>query len=168
MPICKQNVFYIVMAVLINDRDEVLMMQEAKSECAGTWYLPAGRTEPGENLVDAVRREVLEETGLKFEPSTLVLMENAKGNWHRFIFTGSVCGGHLKTVAQADSESLQATWVSDVNQLSLRSRDILTIIERTRGYLRDRHSWHKPVLPATLAHDRLLLRIVMVIKRKSK
>ncbi|XP_074598265.1 8-oxo-dGDP phosphatase NUDT18 [Brevipalpus obovatus] len=167
VPICKQNVFYIVMAVLINDRDEILMMQEARSECAGTWYLPAGRTEPGENLIDAVRREVLEETGLKFDPTTLLLVENAKGNWYRFVFTGIICGGHPKTVANADSESLQATWINDVSQLSLRSRDILPIIDRVRCYLREKNSWHKPILPALQPHERLLLRIIMVIKSKT-
>lgn len=30
------------------------MMQEAKSSCAGTWYLPAGRVEVGENLIVSV------------------------------------------------------------------------------------------------------------------
>lgn len=50
VPITKSTVTYIVLVVLINDDDEVLMMQEAKSTCAGQWYLPAGRVEPGENL----------------------------------------------------------------------------------------------------------------------
>lgn len=26
------------------------MMQEAKHSCAGQWYLPAGRVEPGEDI----------------------------------------------------------------------------------------------------------------------
>lgn len=51
--------------------------QEAKSSCAGQWYLPAGRMEPGEDIVEAVKREVLEETGIHFEPSTLLLVESA-------------------------------------------------------------------------------------------
>lgn len=50
LPIIKSTVTYIVLVVLINDDDEVLMMQEAKSTCAGQWYLPAGRVEPGEDL----------------------------------------------------------------------------------------------------------------------
>lgn len=51
VPIIKSTVSYIVLVVLINSDDEVLMMQEAKSSCAGQWYLPAGHVEPGEDLL---------------------------------------------------------------------------------------------------------------------
>merc|ERR1712142_831258 len=44
-PVVKKSVCYIVAAVLFNENNEVLMMQEAKSSCAGQWYLPAGRME---------------------------------------------------------------------------------------------------------------------------
>ena len=64
-------------AVLINDQGEALMMQEAKSTCAGQWYLPAGRMEPGEDIAEAAQREVLEETGLHFQISTLLMVESA-------------------------------------------------------------------------------------------
>jgi 8-oxo-dGDP phosphatase len=50
-PVLKKSVVYIVMATLVNENGEVLMMQEAKSRCAGQWYLPAGRMEPGETIV---------------------------------------------------------------------------------------------------------------------
>ena len=53
------------------------MMQEAKSSCAGQWYLPAGRMEPGEDISEAAQREVLEETGLHFQLSTLLMIESA-------------------------------------------------------------------------------------------
>ena len=43
VPVVKQSVCYIVAAVIFNEKNEVLMMQEAKSSCAGQWYLPAGR-----------------------------------------------------------------------------------------------------------------------------
>ena len=76
-PVIKKNVSYIVAAVLINDQGEVLMMQEAKSSCAGQWYLPAGRMEPGEDIAEAAQREVLEETGLHFQLSTLLMVESA-------------------------------------------------------------------------------------------
>jgi 8-oxo-dGDP phosphatase len=48
-------------------------MQEAKSTCAGQWYLPAGKMEAGEDIGEAAKREVLEETGLEMELSTFLL-----------------------------------------------------------------------------------------------
>ena len=50
MPITKKSVGYIVCGIVINDKNEVLMMQEAKPSRSGTWYLPAGRLEPSETL----------------------------------------------------------------------------------------------------------------------
>ena len=39
--------------------------------------MPAGRMEPGEEITEAAIREVKEETGLDFEPSTLLSVEAA-------------------------------------------------------------------------------------------
>lgn len=36
-PVLGENVTYIVAAVIINEDNEVLMMQEAKQSCAGKW-----------------------------------------------------------------------------------------------------------------------------------
>lgn len=36
-PALGENVTYVVAAVIINDQNEVLMMQEAKQSCAGKW-----------------------------------------------------------------------------------------------------------------------------------
>jgi 8-oxo-dGDP phosphatase len=41
---------------------------------------------------DGVRREVLEETGLVMEPTTLLMVECASGAWFRFVITGTVTG----------------------------------------------------------------------------
>lgn len=43
-------------------------------------------------MQDAVKREVLEETGLDMEPTTLLLVESATGVWYRFVLTGTVVG----------------------------------------------------------------------------
>ena len=50
MPCVRQTVTYIVCSVLLNDRDEILMVQEAKLSCRGKWYLPAGRMERNERV----------------------------------------------------------------------------------------------------------------------
>ena len=45
-----------------------------------------------------------------------------QGSWYRFVVTGQVSGGRLKTPAEADSESLQAKWIGDLSDFPLRSR----------------------------------------------
>lgn len=168
-PVVKKSVCYIVAAVIFNQKDEVLMMQEAKSSCAGQWYLPAGRMEPGEDVAEAAKREVLEETGLEFDISTLLRVETAAGSWYRFVVTGVVTGGRLKTPADADSESLQAKWVADLSSLSLRASDVLSIIEKGKEY-HNAHTgarpepWHHPIVPALRPHKRLLLRTVILVR----
>lgn len=169
VPILKQSVCYVVMAVIINDEDEILMMQEAKSSCAGQWYLPAGRVEPNESIMDAFKREVLEETGLTAEPSNLLMIESAAGNWYRFVIGGSVTGGSLKTPSQADSESLQAKWVKNLSDLSLRAGDILSVVEHARSFKAHQldQPLYPPLLPFPRSYSKLYLRLIICARRKA-
>jgi len=168
-PVIKKSVTYIVAAVLINEHGDVLMMQEAKSSCAGQWYLPAGRMEPGEEVTEAAIREVKEETGLDFEPSTLLSIEAAGGSWYRFVVTGDVTGGRLKTPADADAESLQAKWINDLAELSLRANDVISLVDRGRLFAmrRTNDPWYDLQLPAIRPHKKLLLRLLVAVRRRA-
>ena len=42
--------------IVVNDNDEVLMVKTHR----GGWVFPGGQVEIGENVIDAVRREVME------------------------------------------------------------------------------------------------------------
>ena len=48
--------------------DRILMAQRGKLPLKGWWSLPGGALETGELLVDGIRREVREETGLEVKP----------------------------------------------------------------------------------------------------
>ncbi|XP_015278528.1 PREDICTED: 8-oxo-dGDP phosphatase NUDT18 [Gekko japonicus] len=145
----RRNTCYVVMAVLLNEKKEVLVMQEAKLECHGTWYLPAGRMEPGETIVEAMQREVKEETGLQCQPLTLLAVEERGTSWLRFIFLARPTGGTLKTLQDADEESLQARWWDRKSPtLPLRARDIVPFMDLALQY--QANPCHPPTLPAEL------------------
>ncbi|NXK89004.1 NUD18 phosphatase, partial [Formicarius rufipectus] len=155
-----RTVCYVVLAVLFNDEGAVLLVQEAKPECRGRWYLPAGRMEPGEGVVEALRREVKEESGLECEPVTLLALEERGPAWIRFAFLARPAGGTLKTLEEADAESLQATWWSgDPRALPLRSLDILPVLDLATRYRQSPP--HPPTLPRELPCARLCLRLLL-------
>ena len=73
------------------------MVQEAKENCYKQWYLPAGRMEEGESIVEAMRREVKEEAGFDCKPITLVLVQEQGPQWIRFVFLAEITGKSLST-----------------------------------------------------------------------
>ena len=59
-----------VFAVIFNERGHVLCVRTNYGR--GYWTTPGGRVEAGESPLDALQREVLEETGCEVEPGELI------------------------------------------------------------------------------------------------
>ncbi|CAK6978529.1 -oxo-dGDP phosphatase NUDT18 [Scomber scombrus] len=156
----RKNVTFIVGAVIFNDKEEVLMVQEAKQDCYKQWYLPAGRMEVGESLEEALKREVKEEAGFECEPITLLLIQEQGPQWIRFIFLAKITGGTMKSLEAADQESLQAAWWDRQSALPLRGRDILRLIESGLKYRQS--PGHPVTLPVDLSCRHVLQRLVLV------
>lgn len=141
--------------------------------------MPAGRMERGESITEAAARELFEETGLNAEMTTLLAVESAGGSWFRFVLTGRITGGRLKTPADADAESIQALWLRNVKEVPLRANDILSIIEIGRAYhqhqkllqteegLLKQPQWHANVLPTRHPHKRNYLRVLAVARKRA-
>jgi 8-oxo-dGTP diphosphatase len=57
-------------ALIVRDDGCLLLMRRSalKDFAAGEWETPNGRLEPGESVLAALHREVMEETGLTIEP----------------------------------------------------------------------------------------------------
>ena len=133
MPQINKNISYIVGVILLNDKNQICLIQEAKVSCYKKWYLPAGRVEPNENLNQAVIREAGEETGYAILPLGLICVELSElANWIRFTFIAQIVGGSLKKIP--DSESLCANWFhldqfKDNNFLAnLRANDFIKLV----------------------------------------
>ncbi|KAL5268709.1 hypothetical protein ACHWQZ_G002527 [Mnemiopsis leidyi] len=131
IPQLRRNCCYIVSGVIIA-QNKVVLIQEAKQGCRGKWYLPAGRVERGETLIQAVQREVLEEAGLVFSPTRVVGIEGSSPGWMRINFIGNVTGGELKTFE--DKESLQAKWFDIDEVINCRiSLSSVSVVEDLDG-----------------------------------
>lgn len=102
--------------VVIRD-GEVLLVRRAYPPRAGEWSLPGGRLELGESLVEGVRREILEETGIAVEVGPLVevfdrVHRDAAGRVrYHFVIVDFLCrpvGGTLR----AGDDAADARWVA--------------------------------------------------------
>lgn len=102
---------------LIFDAGKILLVRRGQEPLKGWWSLPGGLVETGERLEAAVRREVLEETGLDVLPmSVLEVFERiipdpqGKAEYH-YVLIDYLCrpaGGSLR----ASSDACDAAWVA--------------------------------------------------------
>ena len=68
--------------VVVNSKEEVLMVQERISPLPayhGSWKLPGGLADPGEDFAETVAREVREETGIESSLVGVVSMRHTHG-----------------------------------------------------------------------------------------
>ena len=54
----------------------------------GTWTMPGGKLEFGENFEEGAKREVIEETGIKLENTKVICINNDRGEDAHFITIG--------------------------------------------------------------------------------
>lgn len=67
--------------IVRNEQGEVLLHQRSDT---GTWGLPGGSMEPGEEMLQTARRELMEETGL--EATSLILLDVLSGPDYFFVY----------------------------------------------------------------------------------
>jgi len=77
-------------AIIVNDKNEVLLVKRAASSrmAAGTWSRPGGQVEFGEKIEEAVEREVLEETGVKVKAERFLELAEDFGNEKHWLAIG--------------------------------------------------------------------------------
>jgi ADP-ribose pyrophosphatase YjhB (NUDIX family) len=118
--------------VIVKDR-KALIIKRANDPYKGQWSIPGGRVELGESLVDAVRREMREETSLHVDVGPVIEVferihrEGGRLRYH-FVIIDYLCsctGGDL--CAGDDAED--AVWVTseELEQFDIRSSAVAVI-----------------------------------------
>ncbi|MEJ5375201.1 MAG: NUDIX hydrolase [bacterium] len=127
----------LAVGAVVLDANRVLLVKRAQQPGKGTWSIPGGVVGLGETLDQALRREILEETGLLVQPLELVgvaeriLMEAERVQYH-YVILDYLClvqGGAL----QASSDAEQARWfhLEEIASLGLNAQ-ALEIIQKAR------------------------------------
>ena len=66
----------VVAGGIIEKDGKYLLVQETQEHCRWQWNIPAGGVDDGENVIDAAKREVFEETGCKVEITGILEIVN--------------------------------------------------------------------------------------------
>jgi ADP-ribose pyrophosphatase YjhB (NUDIX family) len=120
---------------VIGDDGSVVLVRRAHPPLQGEWSLPGGAVEPGEALAAAVRREVLEETGLVVDVGPLVDViervqhDEAGGIEYHFVVADYKCrrlGGTLVP----GSDASDARWVDPASLADFRVTDTAMAVVR--------------------------------------
>ena len=100
---------------VVFDGHRVVLVKRANEPLKGEWSLPGGAVDIGETLVEAIRREVREETGLDVEVGPIVdvidrIRPDADGRVQfHYVLIDFLCrptGGELRCASDAE----QAAW----------------------------------------------------------
>ena len=126
-------------AVIIRG-DRVLLVRRATEPLKGEWSVPGGVLELGEKLREAVRREVLEETGLQVEPGEVLdvfdsIFRDQQGRTqYHYVVIDYLCHS-MSEEAKAASDVSEVRWVRADELAAMGLRDAIEQVVR-KGFIR--------------------------------
>nr|MBQ4454394.1 8-oxo-dGTP diphosphatase [Clostridia bacterium] len=102
---------------LLQDGDRILLQNRIKKDWKG-YTLPGGHVEPGESFVDAVIREMKEETGLTVQNPKLAGIKQfpiENGRYVVLLFKAEEYAGDLCSSAEGQMEWIHSDQLSEIN-----------------------------------------------------
>ena len=101
-------------ALIVNENNETLLLKrtsKTRNE-AGFWSKPGGGVEFGEEIEDAVKREIKEELGVdidltKFLGFTNSVLKSDNQHWVSFNYLAKIIGGELKNLEPEKHEEIK-------------------------------------------------------------
>lgn len=126
---------HVTVAAVI-EKDGLFLLVEETTDRGIAFNQPAGHLEANEDLINAVKREVLEETAWQFEPQALIGVQLWQRDplspcFLRFVFTGQVSQHNADRIL--DDGIIAAHWLSReqiaAKLAQLRSPLVLTSID---------------------------------------
>jgi len=127
-----------VVGAIIERNGKILLVKETKETAKGKWSHPAGWLEVGEDPIDAVKREVKEESGFDFEPKHILgvysLFKKESNVIHhsiKLIFIGDISD---KEVAELADDVSETDWfppeeIEKMDSKTLRDLDIKEMVK---------------------------------------
>jgi 8-oxo-dGTP diphosphatase len=131
-------------AVVVDDQARVLLIRRGTEPMKGHWSLPGGLLELGETLLDGLKREVCEETGLNVKPEAIVeavdriytLSDGEKSQIrYHYVVLDYWCRVESGNLAPS-SDALEIAWVSraEWTDFNLYSLDSITVQVVEKGW----------------------------------
>ncbi len=131
---------------LVEDGNKILLQNRIKKEWHG-YALPGGHVEPGESFVDAVIREMKEETGLDVKNPRLVGVKQfpiQDGRYVVLLFKAAEFSGTLKSSDEGQMEWVESNHLSEINTVD-DFEDLMRVINDPAltefQYLVDGDTW---------------------------